>query len=862
MRRVVVRGFFARRLRAILTGIAIALGVALMAGTYILTDTIDHSFANIFNTAAKGRSVVVVPHQGLGANAAVQTATVGEAVLARVQKVPGVAQAAGEVFTSAALFADGKHLNKRSANFVGSTLPPRFENFAAVSGHLPTNPGEVAIDQGTAQRYSLKVGEKLRVAGASTAVTYRIGGIIKFAGSASFGGAGIAVLTLGQARRVADEPSSFDEVIVAAAPSVSDKELRARIRSVLPSTLDVRTGLQEAAQQTSDLQDQLGFLRTFLLIFAYVALFVGAFIIFNTFSITVAQRTREFGLLRMLGATRGQILRSVVVEGVMLGLLGSGLGLLAGFGLAPALEALFKVLFGADLPDNGTVLEARTVWVSLLAGTVVTVLAGLLPAIRASRVTPIAALREGVSLHEKAPRSQRRRRIIIVIVAALVVIRLIALASSGAGVVTILILAIIIISLRLPQVRRRIGRGFSRIIVVLAHTLGGLLAWRGITGRLARDNTIRHPGRTAVTAAALMIGLALVSLISVLAAGTKASIDNAIDASFAGQLILSNTSQTGNQGIPTEIPAAVRAIGGVQQVTAVAFTEGKIHGVKGLKGNQSITALEPVSFARVYKIDWDQGSNAVLEHLDTTGTVLTQSFADAHHFHVGTTLSVQTPSGRRITLVVRGIATDNAGLLADLTITLPLARSAFSQRTDAIDFVSYKPGVTDAQVQPKVNRLLSARFPQTQSQTAAQFKASLASQVNSLLALIYVLLALSVIVSLFGIVNTLVLSIYERTRELGMLRAIGTTRRQVRQMIRYESVITALVGGVLGIVLGIAIAGILAATALSGSGFVFVIPVVTMVVLFVLAGIAGLLAAAWPARRAAAVDILAALATE
>ena len=861
MRRVVVRGFFARRLRAILTGIAVALGVALMAGTYILTDTINNSFASIFNTAARGRSVVVVPHQGLGANASVQTATVSQAVLAKVQKVPGVAQAAGEVFTPASLFADGKRLNKRAPSFVGSTLPPRFENFAAVSGRLPTKPDEVAIDQQTAQRYSLKVGQALRVAGASTAATYRIGGIVKFAGSASFGGAGVAVLTLQQARRVADEPSAFDEVIVAAAPSVSDKELRARIRKVLPSTLDVRTGVQEAAKQTSDLQDQLGFLRTFLLIFAYVALFVGAFIIFNTFSITVAQRTREFGLLRMLGATRGQILRSVVAEGVMLGLLGSGIGLLAGLGLAPALDQLFKA-FGADLPDSGTVVEARTVWVSLLAGTLVTVVAGLLPALRASRVTPIAALREGVSLHEKATRSQRRRRIIAALIAIVAIVGLIALASSGAGVVTIVIVTVVVLAFCVPRVRRRISGGFSKLIVVLAQSLGGLLTWRGITGRLARDNTIRHPGRTAVTAAALMIGLALVSLISVLAAGTKASIDKAIDGSFAGQLILSNTSQAGNEGIPTEIPAAVARIPGVQQVTAVAFTEGKIHGVKGLKGTQSITALEPVSFARVYKIDWDHGSDAVLESLDNTGTVLTKGFADAHHFHVGTRLSVQTPSGKRIPLIVRGIATDNAGLLADLTITLPLARSAFSQRSDAVDFVSYKPGVTDAQVQPKVNRLLGARFPQTQSQTASQFKSSLAGQINSLLALIYVLLALSVIVSLFGIVNTLVLSIFERTRELGMLRAIGTTKRQVRQMIRYESVITALVGGVLGIVLGIGIAAILAGTALSGSGFVFVVPAVTMIVLFVLAGLAGLVAAAWPARRAAAVDILAALATE
>jgi putative ABC transport system permease protein len=854
---VVLRGFFSRRLRAVLTGIAIALGVALMAGTYILTDTINESFASIFSTAARGRDVVVVPHQALGANSAAQTGVIGQSTLARVRRVPGVAVAAGEVFTIASLFdAHGKRLNTRAPSFVASTLPARFENLSAAAGALPTGAGDVAIDQATAQRYSLVVGQRLRVAGATTAATYRISGIVKFAGSASFGGAGVAVLTLAQAQRVAGEPGAYDTIVVAAQASVSPTTLRGRIRAVLPRTLDVRTGTQQAAQQTNDLEHQLRFLRTFLLIFAYVSLFVGAFIIFNTFSITVAQRTREFGLLRTMGATRSQIVGSVIAEGVILGLGGAVLGLAAGFALAPGLDQLFKA-FGADLPDSGTVVEFRTVWVSLLAGTAVTVVAGLLPAIRAARVTPIAALREGVALSE--PRLRGRRRIGLFVVVALVVLRVVLSASSGAGIATIVIFVALIVGVRLPPVRRRLRAAGSAVVVSLAKVLAMLFRWRGITGRLARDNTIRHPGRTAVTAAALMIGLALVSFVSILAAGTKASINQAIDSSFAGDLIIENTSVNSNAGIPTTIPAALRSVRGVRQVTAIAFTEGR---VKGLGSTQSITAVDPRSFSDVYRIEWDTGSDATLRSLGTSGTVLNKTFANAHHLGVGDRLAVLTQSGRRVDLVVRGVVTDNSQLLADMTVSLALARAAFSQRTDAVDFLSFAPGVSNAAVQPAVNRLLAARFPQAKSQTAAQFKADLAGQVDSLLAFIYVLLALSVIVSLFGIVNTLVLSIFERTRELGMLRAIGTTRSQVREMIRYESVITALIGGVLGIAVGVVLALILDATVLSGTGFVLVVPVPTMIVLFVLAGIAGLAAAAWPARRAARVDILEAIATQ
>ncbi len=854
---LVLRGFMQRKLRVILTAIAIALGVSLMAGTYILTDTINHSFAGIFQTADKGSSVVISPTQALGNDVSSETSPITDAMLARVRQVSGVAKASGGIFTTATfLDLHGKRLTSTNAPaFVGAPQPEPFKSFFPVKGRFAATADEVALDQSTVERANLRLGEQIEIAAKAPVKRYTIVGILKFASGQSFGGAGTALLTLPEARRVTGELGRFDQIDVAAASGITPAQLSARIRAVLPRTVTVRTGAQQAAKETSNLEENLGFLRTFLLVFAYVALFVGAFIIFNTFSITVAQRTREFGLLRTFGASRSQIMRSVVFEGVLLGLTGSAIGLLAGIGIAPALDQLFKA-FGADLPDTGTVLETRTVVVSLLAGTIVTLLAGMAPAMRATRVPPIAALREGVEIPPRTPITRGRYAVPILLV--LVGARLVVAIAQGEGFTTIAIafaVGMILLYVRLRQ--RRHGRRY-RVVPALARVVGVLVTWRGVTGRLARENAMRQPGRTMVTAAALMIGLALVTFVAVLADGTKASIDKAVSRSFAGNLIVENSQPNGERGIPTLVAPAVGRIPGVASVTPVAFTVGRPH---GSSENASITAVEPASFQRAYRIEWEQGSPATLLGLGDTGAIATKGYAKSHHLKVGQRITLLTPTERHVALTIRGIATDEARLLANLTISLTLARAAFGVREDAVDFVSYAPGASNAQVQPAVDRMLAANFPQAQSRTAAQFKQDQAKQIDTLLTLIYVLLALSVIVSLFGIVNTLILSIYERTRELGMMRAIGTSRRQVRQMIRYESIITALIGGVLGIVVGV-IGALILFLALSGSGFVFSIPVGTLLILLVLSALAGVIAAQPPARRAAKLDYLRALASE
>jgi putative ABC transport system permease protein len=866
MGRLVLRGFAQRKVRALLTGIAIALGVALMAGTYILTDTINNAFAEVFGAAYKNKAVVVTERETLGRGTGAETSILNVSTLAKVRAVPGVATASGSVGTHAALLrSNGKRLTSGGApGLVDGVQPARFESFKASSGHLPGAANQVAVDQATAQREHLRIGEQIVIAGRSPARTYTISGIARFAGSESFGGTTVALVTISQAQYVAGEPGVYNGINVAAGPGVSPEQLASRVRAALPNSLVVRTGAQEAANQTSELEEQLGFLRTFLLIFAYVALVVGAFIIFNTFSITVAQRTREFGLLRTLGASRAQVMRSVVVEGLLLGICGAVAGLFIGLALAPALDQLFKA-FGADLPDNGTVLETRTVIVSLAVGIVVTVIAGFFPALRATRVPPIAAMREGVSI---PPRTLPSRRVLITrgLLTLIAVLAVSAATKSKVVLPVLLVVWAVRGAMLFSRVRRAGQPRHYRIIPALGRGLGLIVSWRGIMGRLARENSVRQPGRTLVTALALTVGLGLVAFISVLAAGTKTTIDNAVGRSFAGSLIIQNT-QTG-QGIPPEVAPAVRTVQGVGAVTAVAFTKGRVSdlskpGAPVIDEKSTLTAIEPQSFTKMYKVEWEHGSAASLSTLDQDGTVITKKFASAHSLHVGDRLFVVTPSAHRVTLTVRGIVKEEVlGLLTNLTITRSLASAAFGQREDGVDFISYAPGANARQVRGSIGALLKGSFPQVHSQTAAQYTHEVSSKVDKFLLLVYVLLALSVLVSLFGIVNTLILSIYERTRELGMMRAIGTSRRQIRQMIRYESLITGLIGGVLGLIIGMVGAVLVTEFALSGAGYVLSIPVGTLILLLIAAAIAGLGAAMLPARRAAKLDVLQALASE
>jgi putative ABC transport system permease protein len=852
MGKVAIRGLFARKLRLALTVLAVVLGTTLIAGTYVFTDSINHAFDTIFTTTNKGTDAAITPHQTIDqSNNGGTLPTVPDSVLQQVKSSPGVAEAAGSIFDSGTILGNnGKRIGKGGApNFIASVADvPRFRSFTVVSGRRPANANEATIDKATADKEHWKIGSHVCAVATAARKCYTIVGTTEIAGT-NLGGAAVLDVVLPEAQRMLGKGSSFDEVQVAAKPGTSPQELKTELRKALPATVDVRTGAEQAAKQSKDIRDNLGFLKTALFAFAGISLFVGAFLIFNTFSITVAQRMREFALLRTLGASRRQVWRAVISEGLVLGFVGGVIGFALGLGTAALLRALFKAI-GADLPSQGVVIESRTVIVTVLVGTIVSLIASLSPAVRAMRVPPVEALREGA-----VPIIRTRGRRLLA-VASLMLAGGIALMCVGlfghvksdsaaisfmGGGAALTFLAVAFLSPRLVKpLANLIGRPIERLT--------------GVTGQLARENSVRQPGRTAVTAAALMIGVALVTFASIFAAGAKATINGAIDANLKSAFVVQNTD--GFSPFSPEVLKAVGQVPGVKTVSGVRFSQAKVQGVGG---NQSVSSITPDTFLDNYKLDMKQGGDAAVRNLSDSQVIVKKGYADSHSVKLGDTLQLTTPNGNHVALKTTGIARDKGGLLANLTVTNTVAQDKFGEPKDAFGMVGVDAGQNPTVVKQRISDLLEKKYPEAEVLTNQEFKDDIAGQVNQLLGLIYALLALAIIVSLFGIVNTLVLSISERTRELGMLRAIGTSRKQVKRIVRWEAVITALIGAVLGVVMGVILAVLFTQPL---DDFTLSIPVPSLIIVLIVAGIAGVGAAILPARRAAKLDVLEALAYE
>jgi putative ABC transport system permease protein len=831
--------------RTVLTALAIVLGVAMVSGTYVVTDTIEHAFDRIFKTSYKNTSAVIAGKEVVE-EANTGNATVPASLLPKVRRVEGVQEAAGALFSlngssdlAKLVGKDGKPLgspNQPNFGFGFNAGDSRFNPMSLSAGRWAAGPGQVVIDKNTAADHGYKVGDRVGVSASGPASQFTIVGIARYGDVSSLGGATIAVFDVPTAQRLLGKEGQYDSIFIAAAPGVSASQLVRNIRPLLPASAEIKTGQQQAASNQKETKKFITFIQAFLLAFAGIALFVGSFVIYNTLSITVAQRTREFATLRTLGATRRQVLRSVLLEGLVVGLLASTAGLFLGLALAKGLNAIFDAL-GLSLPQTGAVFKERTVIVSLLLGTGITVASTVAPARNATRVAPIAAVREGAAL--PPTRASRRSPVIgaLVLVAAVALLVYASFADLKVGdALTLLGIGCLLLFVATAMNAARLVRPVAAAVGLPVRRFGGA------PGQLASENSTRNPARTARTAAALMIGLGLVALVATLGQGLRESDKQSLARQVSADYVV--TSKNGFDTFARSASDAAANAPGVEVATSVREERAKAFG-----DSQRVDGVEP-TIARVLRVNWTSGSDRVLGQLGANGAVLEKDFAKKHHVGVGGRFELTTPAGRKVALRVVGIQSPRTidkldPLLAKVVISQATFDREFPRGKDVLGFIKTAGGVS-AETTAALHGTLDA-FPDAKLETKSAWVTTRSNAFNTLLNLLYVLLALSVVVSLFGMVNTLVLSVFERTREVGMLRN--------------ESVITALIGAGLGLPLGVAVAA-LATNALSDEGVSFSLPVGLLIVFTIVAFVAGVLAAVFPARRAARLNVLEALAYE
>jgi putative ABC transport system permease protein len=856
MIRTALKGMLARKLRTVLTSLAIVLGVGMVSAAYILTDTWQGA-ANRLSTAAYDKVDAVVTTRAAfevaADSAGGKRPPLPASVLADVRALPQVGVAAGDVSDQVRLVgSDGKAIGGDGSPSFAEGVDARtpgatsLSPFKLRSGRFARAKGEVTIDAATARKEHLGVGQRIGVSAHGGLQRFMIVGTATFGSVESLGGATAAIFDLRQAQALTGKRGKLDAILVRARDGVPPAELRHAIGEVLPQELQVESAASQDRFGLDGLKEGLNIIQKFLVAFGLIALFVGGFVIFNTLAITVAQRSRDFALLRTIGASRRQVLGSVVLEAGVTGLVASVVGVAAGFGLTEGLSAAFKT-FNVELPESDTVLATRTIVVSLLFGVGVTTLAGLIPAVRATRVDPVAALREGA-----VPTARRSRATPIAgaVLSSIAVGALFygmfgsgisdvgRLAVIGVGTVVLFVGVALLSSRLVPPLASIVGRPAERIA--------------GVAGKLARENAMRNPGRTAATAAALMIGIALVTFVAILGQGLRASFSGSWDKQVSTDYVV--TAKDGWTPIPGETARALAKTPGVGSVTTIREDQAGAFGDVG-----RVSGIDPATVDSALHFKWQSGSDAALHAMGANGAILTDKYAEEYGLAVGERFSITTPSGERLHLRVAGIDARpafNPLDLPDVSISRALFDRSFETRDDRLVFVKLDAGAGAASSRALERAL--APYPGATLRTSAEFEKLNQSWIDGLVGLLYAMLGLSVIVSLFGIVNTLALAVFERTRELGTLRAVGMTRRQVRRMMRHESIIVALIGAVLGMTVGLLLAA-LVTHALSGEGLEFSIPAGTMVAFLIVAVVAGMLAAILPARRASRINVLRAL---
>ncbi len=847
MTKLALRGMAERKLRSALTAIAVLLGVAMISGTYVLTDGIKGSFKKINETANQGTDAVLSPKTEFNSSFS-QTEKLPASLVGRVRALPQVEKAAGAMQAFGALVVDGKPVTQFGGpNLVFGMTPEPFDPTSPVEGRDPSAPGEIAVSHDLAKDHGIEVGDRVGLETSHGTKQVTVVGLVDFGGSGSAAGYGFTMATPGDIQRWYDQEGQVGQISVAARPGVSPEALVSAIRSIVPASVKVQTGQQNADEQAKQISSSINsFLGPALLAFAGAALLVGAFIIFNTFSISVAERTREFASLRTLGATRGQVLRSVAVEALTIGVFASVAGLFGGVLFAKGIGALFKAA-GAGIPTENLILATRTVIVALAVGIGITMVAAIGPAVRATRIPPALALEEGARL---APSRASRFAPYIAAVVTLGGLALLVYGLFGSGPAADKLLGMgggaVLLFIGLALVAKYIVRPIAAAIGLPLERLSS------VVGQLARENAQRNPARTALTAAALMVGLGLVVFVAVFTAGLKASIDGAINRLVTAQIIV-RAESGGFQPIPRRVQAIASQVPGVATTSGILYDQVEVNGQRSNLLYDDLGGVEPSRLSAGYKFDWIHGSDATLSRLNGDNVVIEEQFAKAHHVGIGDSFKVVTPSGGTATLTAIGEYRDPTilqGMLANRRTLEGISEA----RDPFIILVSTRPGADPAVVQSQMEAALQ-RFPVAKVNSQQGFKDQVSKQTDQIVYLLYALLAMSVVISLFGIANSLFLSIHERTREFGLLRAIGATRRQVRRMVRYESAITAAIGGVLGIAVGI-LFGALITASLNELGLVFRIPVGQLVIFFVLAVIVGIIGAVLPARRGARIDVM------
>jgi putative ABC transport system permease protein len=842
--RVTVKGLLARKLRLALTALAIVLGVTFVTGTLVLGDTLNRTFNSLVGTAYQHVSFEIRGTAAFNENTAAAVGGTADrrpvpaSIASKVARIPGVAYVRGSVEGYAQFMTrDGNAIGAGGGSTLGFSFDPnrQLSPYHLVTGRAPLGPADVVIDKATATKYGFRVGDRVLINLPDRPQRFTVTGIVTFGSDNNLAGVTLAGFSLPTAQALFRSAGRYDTISVLAAPGADTVKLQRAIARILPAGVQVVSGQEVINELSNAIDSQLSFISTALLIFAGIALFVGGFTIFNTFSITVGQRTRELALLRVLGASRRQVFRSVVGEAAITGLTASLIGLGLGVVAAIGLKALLKA-FNIVLPSSPLVFEARTPVVAIAVGVGVTVVAAIIPARRAVRIPPVAALVGHSEDRGTALRGQRLTVGVLVAVLGLAAISVgligptIALVGLGA-------LAVIAAVLMLAPLLARPLSG------ALGRPLGAML---GMPGRLGRENSMRNPRRTAQTAAALMIGLALVSTIAVLGASLSASAANSVDTAINADYIIS-----GKGGFSRSVVPAVSHLAGVTTTTLVYQGQFEFRGALS-----TLTAVSTKGLAQTIDLHVIDGRGA--SALADGELLINSTVAAADNLHVGSVAPVRFAQTGARTMLVGGIFKPNP-LAGSFFVGDHFFLSNFENPLPIVVLLRTAPGTRN--LNGTLNRILNP-YANVSSKTRAQFESNEKHQISQLLGLIYVLLALAIVIALIGVVNTLMLSVFERTREIGLLRAVGMRRRQVRMMVRSESMIIAALGAVVGIVMGTGLGAALASSLRDSSVTTIAVPLPTLVGFLVLSVLLGLAAASWPARRAAKLDVLAAIAAD